>query len=250
MSSVKKTSPIKYLYDSVFFRGKHNAQPPAVTSSGAYDMNPAVTSSGAYDMNPPTQITSVASSYFTHTNTGRDIPPHNNIDAMSVGAALSTPSPRHGQQQISTVNEISTVNDERNDRISSLEAENEELQRQLRAYQQFTNNSTGKGRGKNSMAKKKTKLYTQKELLDCSTISEYVRDIFFQHHKILAFEEGWQNFNSAFSQDVIANTQISPPSHLPAETYWSTVLLPNFVKTFNERKNNFRTSMKREFAGK
>lgn len=237
MSSVKKTSPIKYLYHSVF-GGKHNAQPPAVTSSGAYDMN------------PPTQITSVASSYFAQTNTGRHIPPHNNIDAMSVGAALSTPSPRHGQQQISTVNEICTVNDERNDRISSLEAENEELQRQLRAYQQFTNNTTGKGRGKNSMAKKKTKLYTQKELLDCSTISEYVRDIFFQHHKILAFEEGWQNFNSAFSQDVIANTKILPPSHLPAETYWSTVLLPNFVKTFSERKNNFRTSMKREFAGK
>lgn len=230
MSSVKKTSPIKYMYE--VFRGKHNAQPPAVTSSGAYDMN------------PPTQISSDASSYFAQTNTGRHIPPHNSCDAMSVGAALSTPSPRHGQQQ------ISTVNDERNDRISSLEAENEALQRQLRAYQQFTNNSTGNGRGKNSMAKKKTRLYTQKELMDCSTISEYVRDIFFPHHKILAFEEGWQNFNSAFSQDVIANTHISPPSHLPAETYWNMTLLPNFVKTFNEHKNNFRTSVKKEFAGK
>lgn len=226
MASTKKTSPMKLLYDKFFVGRQHNAPPQAVTSSGSFNMN------------PPQHHTSSCSSTFTGTN-HRHFPSHE-----STKIALSTPSPGSGQLQ------ISTVNGDHNNRITVLEAENEDLQRQLRAYQQFTNNSTGNGRGKNSMAKMKSQLFTPKELMDCSTISEYVREIFFRHHKILAFEVGWQNFNSNFSQDVIANTNIKPPSYSNEETYWKLVLLPNFVKTFNEHKNNFRTCMKKEFAGK
>ena len=188
MASTKKTSPMKLLYET-FFVGRQNNAPPQ-----------AVTSSGSFNMNPPQHHTSSCSSTFTGTN-HRHFPSHE-----STKIALSTPSPGSGQLQ------ISTVNGDHNNRITVLEAENEDLQRQLRAYQQFTNNSTGNGRGKNSMAKMKSQLFTPKELMDCSTISEYVREIFFGTTKYSPLKWGGTTSTVTFRRmSLLTQTLNHPP---------------------------------------
>ena len=216
LSSLSPTKVYSKVRDTVYGKGpKADVGPPdALTSSSSqFNMNPKQPV-GSYEYQPA-MVTS-----------------HTGVSTSNI--SLYTPSPAgHG-----------TV-----DEIASLHAEIDVLKRRLSAYQKFTGSSNG--RGKNSISKQKNTLYGNKELIDCKVISEFVRERFFPYHKILHFEANWHLWNSPFSQDVMANTRITtPPEGMMMETYWATVLLPNFVKTFNENKNNLRTAMKTVFLGK